>query len=208
VLCELPLPDDRELMRSTMLVRAVSGLVVLLLVACSSTPAAPAATPTRPALPSTAATTPTPSNGSPTTSVVPTASVSQPTGSAASVPADSGPPAARLAAEGGDPATGQLGTYVWRDGGSDSPWLSGSPISVGTGEPLTVTLRPAVPVESWQARIVRAAASGPDDATPIGDGSGTPRFASPSVGTWTVQVHIVFADDAGDASYFWRLDVT
>ena len=33
------------------------------------------------------------------------------------------PPAASIAVEGGDPVTGQLGTFTWGDGGSDSPWL-------------------------------------------------------------------------------------
>ena len=35
------------------------------------------------------------------------------------------PPAATLAAEGGDPVAGQLGSYTWAGGGSDSPWLPG-----------------------------------------------------------------------------------
>ena len=50
------------------------------------------------------------------------------------------PPAAALAVEGGDPVTGQLGTFTWGDGGSDSPWLPGAPIAVGTGEQLTVSI--------------------------------------------------------------------
>ena len=54
------------------------------------------------------------------------------------------PPAASLAVEGGDPVTGQLGTFTWGDGGSDSPWLPGSPIAVGTGERLTVSIAGAV----------------------------------------------------------------
>jgi hypothetical protein len=52
------------------------------------------------------------------------------------------PPDAVLAAEGGDPVTGQLGTYVWLQTGSDAPWLPGAPLTVGTGEPLTVGLVP------------------------------------------------------------------
>ena len=102
---------------------------------------------------------------------------------------------------------GQLGTYVWGGQGSDSPWLPGAAIAVGHGEPLTVRLRPAADVDSWTARIVPADSSGPDGATALGDGSGTPRFDAPKRGTWTLEVHLVFADDAGDASYFWRLDV-
>src|SRR3954452_7640141 len=38
------------------------------------------------------------------------------------------PPEATLAVEGGDPVAGKLGTYIWADGGSDSPWLPGAPI--------------------------------------------------------------------------------
>ena len=91
--------------------------------------------------------------------------------------------------------------------GSDSPWLPGAPIAVGKGEPLTVRLSPRTTIASWQARIVAADASGPDGARPVGRGSGTPRFEAPRRGAWTLEVHLAFADGAGDASYFWRLDV-
>ena len=37
------------------------------------------------------------------------------------------PPAATLAVEGGDPVAGQLGSFTWNGGGSDSPWLPGAP---------------------------------------------------------------------------------
>ena len=69
------------------------------------------------------------------------------------------PPAASLAVEGGDPVTGQLGTFTWGDGGSDSPWLPGAPIAVGTGEQLTVTDR------RWGRRghLVCAPGPGRDD---------------------------------------------
>ena len=133
----------------------------------------------------------------------PSPSTPQPT---AIAPAD-GPPAARLAAEGGDSVTGQLGTYVWRNAGSDSPWLPGAPISVGAGEPLTVMVDQAIGVTSWRARAVPANADGPDGATLLGQGAGDPAFQAPGPGSWTVEVHIVFEAGAGDASYFWRLDV-
>ncbi len=123
-------------------------------------------------------------------------------------PSADGPPAARMAAEGGDPVTGQLGTYVWGDAGSDSPWLPGAPISVGAGEPLAVTFDPAIPVNTWRARIVPAAAAGPAGATSLGQGAGDPQFGAPSPGSWTVEVHVAFVAGRGDASYFWRLDVT
>jgi hypothetical protein len=118
-----------------------------------------------------------------------------------------GPPRAELAAEGGDPTEGQLGTFVWGDGGSDSPWLRGSRVAVGSGEPLGVTFRPDVPLATWSARYVPATASDPAGARPLGDGTGHPRFAAPAPGTWTVELHVAFASGLGKASYFWQLAI-
>jgi hypothetical protein len=118
------------------------------------------------------------------------------------------PPSASLAAEGGDPVTAQLGTFTWRDTGSDSPWLPGAPIAVGAGEPLTVTLEPAFDIESWRTRLVPATADGPAGAVTLGQGSGPLVFATPAPGAWTIEVAVVFADALGDASYFWRLEVS
>ena len=118
------------------------------------------------------------------------------------------PPDASLAADGGDPVTAQLGTYTWRDTGSDSPWLPGAAIAIGAGEPLTVTLEPDIGVESWRARLVPATADGPAGAVVLGQGSGQLVFTAPAPGAWTVEVAVVFADALGDASYFWRLEVS
>jgi hypothetical protein len=118
-----------------------------------------------------------------------------------------GPPVAALAAEGGDPVDGQLGTYTWGDGGSDAPWLPGARVAVGAGEPLTVTFRPETMIATWSAGSVPAAADGPADATALGQGSGQPRFAAPDGGTWTVEIRVVFGNSAGKASYFWQLAV-
>jgi hypothetical protein len=122
-------------------------------------------------------------------------------------PSASGPPLAKLSAEGGDPTVGQLGTYTWADGGSDSPWLPGSRITVGTREPLTVTFAPTARVGAWRARAVPSTSDGPTGAVVLGQGSGTPRFEAPEPGTWTVEVRVVFEKGAGSASYFWQLAV-
>jgi hypothetical protein len=124
-------------------------------------------------------------------------------------PAVSGdrPPDAHLAAEGGDPVAGQLGSYIWADGGSDSPWLPGARVTVGAGEPLTITLDPPVAVASWRARSVPSTADGPDGAVVLGEGVGVPAFAAPGAGVWTIEVHVIFVDGAGDASYFWSAEV-
>lgn len=183
-------------------VRAVLAALAILAAACSSSPAAPTASTVVSTEPSTAAAvspSPSPAGATPT---APPSEVA-----AESVQPVEGPPSAHLAAEGGDPVAGQLGTYVWHDQGSDSPWLPGAPIRVGRGEPLTVRLVPVTRVASWQARIVPADTTGPAGATSLGTGTGTPRFEAPKRGAWTLEVHLAFADDAGDASYFWRLDV-
>jgi hypothetical protein len=136
---------------------------------------------------------------------VPMATAQASTGANASIAA--GPPVAALAAEGGDPTDGQLGTYTWGDGGSDAPWLPGARMAVGSGEPLSVSFRPESTIETWAARAVPSTADGPADATPLGQGSGRPRFSAPQPGTWTVEVHVVFANAGGKASYFWQLAV-
>ena len=80
------------------------------------------------------------------------------------------PPAATLAAEGGDPVAGSLGSFTWGDGGSDSPWLPGAPITVAGGEPLTVGIAAAVPVSDWTAKRVPAGTPDGIGAVAIADG--------------------------------------
>jgi hypothetical protein len=128
-------------------------------------------------------------------------------GPSPTVPGRDAPPDALLAAEGGDPVAGQLGTYVWLETGSDSPWLQGAPLAVGAGEPLTVTLVPDGEILAWTARYVPAGTGGPEGATSLGGGAGTPRFEAPGSGAWTVEVFTEFAPGVGDARYFWRLEV-
>ena len=151
---------------------------------------------------------------SPSATVQPAATIASPSPTAASpattapaVPGET-PPDASLSAEGGDPVIAQLGTYTWRETGSDSPWLPGAPIAIGAGEPLTVTLEPPIAIESWRARLVPAAADGPAGAVVLGQGSGPLVFTAPAPGTWTVEVAVAFADALGEASYFWRLEVS
>lgn len=117
------------------------------------------------------------------------------------------PPDAMLAAEGGDPVVAQVGTNTWGDTGSDSPWLPGAPIRVGTGEPLAVTLVGEAAIESWTAIYVPFTADGPAGGQTLGTGTGTPTFTAPGAGRWTVDLEVVFADDLGTVHYAWRLDV-
>jgi hypothetical protein len=117
------------------------------------------------------------------------------------------PPAATLAVEGGDPVAGQLGTFIWGDGGSDSPWLPGSPIAVGAGERLTVALADGVGVATWSAKRVPAGST--DGAGAVGLGTGGPpiAFDAPEAGSWSLQVTVDFDGGLGSASYYWLATV-
>ena len=117
------------------------------------------------------------------------------------------PPDAFLAAEGGEPVTGQLGTYVWFGTGSDAPWMTGAPLTVGSGEPLSLKVEPESRIAVWEVRDLPAGAGGPEEARTIAEGTGAPRFEAPGSGTWTVEVTLEFAGGAGRAAYFWRLKV-
>jgi hypothetical protein len=128
----------------------------------------------------------------------------------ASAPASSpaaGPPAASLAVEGGDPVVGQLGSFTWADGGSDSPWLPGTPVTVAAGEPVTVTLADDVAVADWSARRVPAGTTDGAGAVALGGGPAPVTFAAPGPGSWSVLVDVTFADGLGAAAYYWQLTV-
>ena len=117
------------------------------------------------------------------------------------------PPVAALAVEGGDPVAGELGSYSWNGGGSDSPWLPGSAITGGTGERLSVSVEPDVGIASWVARRVAAGTSDGAGAIGVGDGTGPVSFAAPEKGHWSIQLTLGFADDLGSAVYYWDLTV-
>jgi hypothetical protein len=103
---------------------------------------------------------------------------------------------------------GQLGSFTWGDGGSDSPWLPGSPISVGAGEPLTVSVADGVGVAGWTAKRVASGTANGAGAVALGTGSAAPiTFAAPDAGTWSVQVTVQFAGGLGSAAYYWALTV-
>lgn len=120
---------------------------------------------------------------------------------------DGSPPDALLRVEGADPVAGQLGSYTFAGGGSDSPWLPGSPVTAAAGEPVTVGLADGSAVAGWAARRAPAGATSGTGATAIGDGEAAVAFSAPGPGSWTVEVTIRFAT-GGSATYYWRLDVT
>lgn len=118
------------------------------------------------------------------------------------------PPAASIAVEGGDPVVGELGSFTWQNGGSDSPWLPGYPIRVGAGETLTLTLAEPLAFERWQVSYVPRTELW--SATPVSLGEGTAgptTFPAPPAGTWSVSVDVWFADGFGSAAYYWLVEV-
>ena len=117
------------------------------------------------------------------------------------------PPAATLAVEGGDPVTGQLGTFIWGDGGSDSPWLPGSPITVGAGERLTVTIADGVGIATWSAKRVASRTTDGSGAVGLGTGGPPIAFDAPGIGSWSVVVTVDFDGGLGSASYYWLVTV-
>jgi hypothetical protein len=121
------------------------------------------------------------------------------------------PPAASLSVEGGDPVAGQLGSFTWNGGGSDSPWLPGTRLSIGAGERLTASLAGGVAVDTWSARSAPAGSSDGTGAVGLGDGSGDGSnpmaFAPPAKGRWSVQLTVGFADELGSATYYWQVIV-
>jgi hypothetical protein len=145
----------------------------------------------------------------PTTSVAatPTAAPAATAAATASPSTSALPPAASLAAEGGDAVVGQLGSFTWGDGGSDSPWLPGAPIAVGAGEPLAVTFADPTPTGPWTAVRAPADATSGAGAVAVGAGAGRVAFAIAAPGRWTVAVTVAFIG-GGSAAWYWLVTVT
>lgn len=119
------------------------------------------------------------------------------------------PPAASLAVDGGDPVVAQLGTFTWKNGGSDSPWLDGSPIHVGAGEQLFMTLAEPLALDQWTVSRVNPGNRDGIGAVPIADQmGGLVTFTAPPIGSWSVQVRVRFAGNLGTALYYWLMEVS
>jgi hypothetical protein len=131
----------------------------------------------------------------------------EPAPSASADPSIAAPPSAFLAVDGGDQVEGELGSFGWLDGGSDSPWLPGNPIHVGASERLTLSLGPPVAVDTWAVSRSPAERLG-DELVGMGSGSTTPvSFDAPPIGTWSVSVSVWFVDNLGSATYYWLVEV-
>jgi hypothetical protein len=117
------------------------------------------------------------------------------------------PPDAALLAGAGDPVRGQLGSYVWRETGSDSPWLPGSPVTIEPGRSLRFGLSFEVPVTDWSARY--APPGEPSPGTPVGlvNGAAPLEVTPPPSGDWTLALTVTFGQGLGSATWYWRVRV-
>jgi hypothetical protein len=145
-----------------------------------------------------------------TTTVIPSTTPSEgpPTPEPTPEPPIPEPPAASIAVEGGDPVVGELGSFGWKNAGSDSPWLDGSPIHVGPGETLALTMGEPVGIDQWTVSRVPPGDRDSSRAVGMGEGSGGPvTFLAPPSGSWSVNVDVWFVDNLGSASYYWLVEV-
>ncbi len=117
------------------------------------------------------------------------------------------PPDAALLAAGADPVPGQLGSYVWRETGSDAPWLPGSPVTVESGRSLRFGLSFAVPVADWSARYAPPGEPSPDRPTGLANGAAPLEVAPPPSGEWTVALGVTLGQGLGSATWYWRVRV-
>jgi len=155
---------------------------------------------------------PPPPEASPAASLEPTAtvipSIAPSDGAPTPEPPIPEPPAASIAVEGGDAVVGQLGSFGWKNGGSDGPWLDGSPIHVGAGERLVLTLAEPVAIDTWQVSRVLPGSRDGMGSVGMAEGSGEPvTFVAPPPGSWSVSVNVLFADNLGSAAYYWLIEV-
>jgi hypothetical protein len=117
------------------------------------------------------------------------------------------PPEAALIAGVGDPIPGQLGSYTWRETGSDSPWLPGSPVTVDPGRSLRFGLSFEAPVAGWEARY--ATPGDPSPSRPVGlrNGAVPLEVELPPPGEWSVALTVAYGRGLGTATYYWLVRV-
>jgi hypothetical protein len=201
-------------------------LVFLIIAACVP-PAGQAPTDPSAGAPATTATPAPTASSPPTDSSQPTASPaatsSPPPGATAratpnSTPPDEDPlpPAAELRLPDGSAHAGALGSFFFGGAAADSPWLPArvlQAIEVAAGAQLTIALPEPYRFLRWSARFADAADETADVISQLASGGdGTTEltsalFAGPPPGSWVLMIRIDFADDGGDAAYYWHLIV-
>lgn len=126
------------------------------------------------------------------------------------------PPTARLLLPDGSSVPATVGSYAYDGAFLDAPWLPAHSLPVASLPPATMLRLDLDPSESfvrWSARYAGAAdesgdvitqlQSGGDGVTPLEHAELPPLPA----GAWVLMVQLYFADEAGDAAYYWHVEV-
>lgn len=152
-----------------------------------------------------------PGSGSSTASATVISASPSPTGgtasaTAAGVPAQ--PPRAQLAGLSSGPVDGDLGSYTWRDAGSDAPWIVGPHASTATaGATLRISFV-GTSAATWTASWAPVTGNVAGNPTSAAQGSGDVTVRVPATaGDWSLQVTASFGAGT-NASYYWRVVVS
>ena len=125
------------------------------------------------------------------------------------------PPAALLTLPDGTQQAGALGSFFYGGAAADAPWLPARvlpTLEAPAGGSLVLAV-PPLEFVSWGARYADAADEDADVINPLasgGDGAAALRQAklpAPPSGSWVVAVQLFFADEEGDATYYWHVTV-
>jgi hypothetical protein len=126
------------------------------------------------------------------------------------------PPSALLSVNVRGAYAGELGSYLFRGTGSDSPWIPARtlrPVTVRAGAVLSVRLERGL-IGPWSADVAPARDEQGAALTRLGGNeSGVPsrrsvRIPAPPRGSWVLMINVGFADGSGSAAYYWRIDVS
>jgi hypothetical protein len=196
--------------------RLPSLLLIMLVLACrpvgSTTPEPMAASPSPTPVPTA---NPTDAPPAPTSTPTPTPTPTPNAEATDRLPLP--PPIAFLVLPDGSRVDGTLGSYDYDGAALDAPWLPATALEdvllPAADAPLIISLPEPDRLVRWGARYADAAdeeadvisqlAAGGDGATPLGSGS----FSGPPSGSWVLAVQLFFADEQGDASYYWHVVV-
>ncbi|CAN5717805.1 hypothetical protein BH23CHL7_BH23CHL7_08370 [soil metagenome] len=125
------------------------------------------------------------------------------------------PPIARLLAPGVPAAAGYLGSFSYHEQFADAPWIGAQALDLvrlPAGRPqVTVALPAGNSFERWNVSYAAADDPAGSAVMPLGAGDGATieRLAMdpPPAGEWVISVSLWFAEGAGDATYYWSVEV-
>jgi len=111
----------------------------------------------------------------------------------------------------GDRYPGTVGGYSWDGYSQSAPWLPAtglSPVEVPADAALSVELAGGqTGIATWTARVADAADPAAATTRPLGEGNSTVAIVGPGSGAWVLEVRVTYADERGDAAYYWQLVV-